>query len=90
MYSDLLTIALDDHVRRYNYSSPTCSSGLLIMIMASRVGRFVASCLKAVQDARATPPTCASGNSKTTYVAPTDGVICVFQVRGVPQWSFSQ
>ena len=58
--------------------------------MASRVGRSVASYLKAVQDARATAPTCASGNSKTTYVAPTDGVICVFQVRGVPQRSLSR
>ena len=30
-HSDLL-IALDDHVRRYNYFSSTCSTGLLIMI----------------------------------------------------------
>ena len=50
----------------------------------------MASCLKAVLDARATPPTCASGNPKATYVAPTDGVICVFQVRGVPQRSLSR
>ena len=93
-HSDLL-IALDDHVRRYNYFSSTCSTGLLIMIcVLSAHGLARRALCGKLFESRAGrtryAPDLRIWKPKATYVAPTDGVICVFQVRGVPQRSLSR